>query len=70
MKISMQTELAFELLNVAVITEVFTEEEAQHKETTMKELIQDKRRTAKASLDSYIIRNVIAPYIQRVSENN
>ena len=57
-----------ELINLAVIQEVFTEEEASQKEEVIRKLLQATGKTSKASLDSYLVRNVIAPYRVRLQE--
>lgn len=59
-----------ELINVAVIQGIFTEEEASKKEETIKKLLNSPARTSRASLDSYLVRNVLSPYVRRSIERN
>ena len=59
---------AQELINLAVIQGVFTEEEAQKKENVLRKLSQDTRRTARASQDSYIVRNILSVYNGKLQE--
>lgn len=61
---------AQELINLGVIQGIFDEEEAVQKEKVIKKLSLDGRRTARASMDSYLVRNVLTPYVTRLTERN
>lgn len=59
---------AYELINLAVVQGIFTEEEATKKEQTLTALTKKIGRTAKATVDSYIVKNVLTTYNQSLQE--